>query len=123
MHEHSGFLSLQKYRLVGLNLLCLGDFPCHLVASFLLEDFCYPAFATQAVIRWYILSALFGTLLSLKSCRFQAAAIPAVFACSFCLPPELFPQPQQQLWHLGNSVLLGCATHLVEKLLLFKLFG
>lgn len=87
MHEHSGFLSLQTYRLVGLTLLCLGDFPCHLVVrSFLLVEFCYPVFATQAMICQYILPALFETLLSLKSCSFQVAAIPAVSACSFCLP-------------------------------------
>lgn len=56
------------------------------VQSLLLVEFCSPAFATEAVICWCILPALFETLLSLRSCSFQAAAIPAVFACSFCVP-------------------------------------
>lgn len=89
------------------------------VQSLLLVEFCSPAFATEAVICWCILPALFETLLSLRSCSFQAAAIPAVFACSFCVPVNS-SRSLSSSYGSGGTLLLGCATHLIEKLLLFK---
>lgn len=117
MHEHSGVLSLQIYRLVGLNLLCLRDFPCHLMVwSLLLVGFSIQLLPHK---QW---SAGTFSLLCLKHPELQVLQFPSCNSCTVCLqllsPPQLFPQ--QQLWHLGNCVLLGCAAHLIEKLLLFK---